>query len=147
MTVERPRPARRGRSHRVAESRWSALLGGIDPFYIAIAVMVFVVAGVSWWAVGRKDAAVAASTPDQAAEVTSAASGTSGAAPNPGTEAQPEGSAEGLELRNPEAGSCAPVSRPSTWRECPWCFLKDSAPAWKMAWSPLPVKTPTCASS
>lgn len=95
VTVERPRPARRGRSHRVAESRWSALLGGIDPFYIAIAVMVFVVAGVSWWAVGRKDAAVAASTPDQGAEVTSAASGTSGAAPNPGTEAQPEGSAEG----------------------------------------------------
>lgn len=94
-TAELSRPARRGRSHRAAESRWSALLGGIDPFYIAIAVMVLVVAGVSWWAVGRKDAAVAASTPDQTAEGASAASGTSGTASNPDTEAQPEGPAEG----------------------------------------------------
>ncbi|WP_412099435.1 type VII secretion-associated protein [Corynebacterium aurimucosum] len=89
------RPGRRGRSHRAAPSRWSALLGGIDPFYIAIAVMVLVVAGVSWWTVGRKDAAVAASTPDQAVEGASAASGSSGTAPNPDTEAQPESSAEG----------------------------------------------------
>lgn len=94
-TAELSRPARRGRSHRAAESRWSALLGGIDPFYIAIAVMVLVVAGVSWWAVGRKDAAVAASTPDQTAEGASAASGTSGMASNPSTEAHPEGPAEG----------------------------------------------------
>lgn len=102
-TAERPRPARRGRSHRAAESRWSAPLGGIDPFYIAIAVMVLVVAGVSWWAVGRKDAAVAASTPDQTAEGASAASGSSGTAPNPGTEAQPEASAE--EAGAEESGS------------------------------------------
>ncbi|OFS40533.1 type VII secretion-associated protein [Corynebacterium sp. HMSC069E04] len=95
LTTELSRPVRRRRSHRAAESRWSALLGGIDPFYIAIAVMVLVVAGVSWWAVGRKDAAVAASTPDQTAEGASAASGTSGTASNPDTEAQPEGPAEG----------------------------------------------------
>ncbi|MGV0368275.1 type VII secretion-associated protein [Corynebacterium aurimucosum] len=95
LTTELSRPVRRGRSHRAAESRWSALLGGIDPFYIAIAVMVLVVAGVSWWAVGRKDAAVAASTPDQTAEGASAASGTSGMASNPSTEAHPEGPAEG----------------------------------------------------
>ncbi|MDK6813008.1 type VII secretion-associated protein [Corynebacterium sp. UMB6689] len=95
LTTELSRPVRRERSHRAAESRWSALLGGIDPFYIAIAVMVLVVAGVSWWAVGRKDAAVAASTPDQAVEGASAASGSSGTAPNPDTEAQPESSAEG----------------------------------------------------
>lgn len=94
-TAELSRPVRRGRSHRAAESRWSALLGGIDLFYIAIAVMVLVVAGVSWWAVGRKDAAVAASTPDQTAEGASAASGTSGMASNPSTEAHPEGPAEG----------------------------------------------------
>lgn len=94
-TAELSRPARRGRSHRAAESRWSALLGGIDPFYIAIAVMVLVVAGVSWWAVGRKDAAVAASTPDQAVEGASVASGSSDTAPNPDAEAQPESSAEG----------------------------------------------------
>ena len=103
LTTELSRPVRRGRSHRAAESRWSALLGGIDPFYIAIAVMVLVVAGVSWWAVGRKDAAVAASTPDQTAEGASAASGTSGMAPNPDTEAQPESSAEGTGAQ--ESGS------------------------------------------
>ncbi|OFP63355.1 hypothetical protein HMPREF2978_11195 [Corynebacterium sp. HMSC074C01] len=102
-TAERPRTARRGRSHRAAESRWSALLGGVDPFYIAIAVMVLVVAGVSWWAVGRKDTAVAASTPDQTAERASAAPGTSGTAPSPDKEAQPEGSAE--EAGSQESGS------------------------------------------
>lgn len=103
LTTELSRPVRRGRSHRAAESRWSALLGGIDPFYIAIAVMVLVVAGVSWWAVGRKDAAVAASTPDQAVEGASAASSSSGMASNPSTEAHPEGPAEGTGAQ--ESGS------------------------------------------
>lgn len=102
-TAELPRPARRGRSHRATQSRWSAMLGGIDPFYIAIAVMVLVVAGVSWWAVGRKDAAVAASTPDQAAENASAAPGSPRTAPTPNAAPGPEGSAE--EAGSQESGS------------------------------------------
>ena len=55
VPVERPRSHRR----RTGTSAW--IPSGIDPFYIAIAVMVVLVAGVSWWAVGRKDSASAAS--------------------------------------------------------------------------------------
>lgn len=103
LTTELSRPSRRGRSHRAAQPRWSALLGGIDPFYIAIAVMVVVVAGVSWWAVGRKDAAIAASTPDQAAESASASPGTPRTVTNPHSQARPEDSAE--EAGTKESGS------------------------------------------
>lgn len=57
LTVVRPRPPRPRRSHR---AKSSPMPYDIDPFYIAIAVMVLLVAGVSWWAVGRKDTALAA---------------------------------------------------------------------------------------
>lgn len=61
-----PRPRR---SHR---AKTPAVPFGIDPFYIAIAVMVLLVAGVSWWAVGRKDTALAVN-PTAAESTTSAA--------------------------------------------------------------------------
>ncbi len=103
ITAERPRATRRLRSHRAAQSRWTALLGGVDPFYIAIAVMVVVVAGVSWWAVGRKDAAVAASTSEQVDENTSVAAGAPGTAAAPDGDERPGGAA--TEAESGGAGS------------------------------------------
>lgn len=90
VTAERPRATCARRSHRAAPHRLSALVGGIDPFYIAIVVMVLVVAGVSWWAVGRKDAALAAATPHQTAVSTSSAAHSPGTAPTQSSDAQPE---------------------------------------------------------
>lgn len=72
LTPGRTRPPRPRRSRRAAVPRFPL---DIDPFYIAIAVMVLLVAGVSWWAVGRKDAALAASSSADGATATAVPSG------------------------------------------------------------------------
>lgn len=71
LTPGRAKQTRPRRSHRAAVPRFPL---DIDPFYIAIAVMVLLVAGVSWWAVGRKDAALAASSAHDASTTTASAS-------------------------------------------------------------------------
>lgn len=96
----RPSHSRPRRSHRAAAPRFPL---DIDPFYIAIAVMVLLVAGVSWWAVGRKDAALAASS----AHDDSTATASAGASPSPGStvEAPVTATADTQDSTTEESGS------------------------------------------